>query len=128
MDEFTGKANKIVNWAIGQTCTGEEPPAPPVVYSALSALQAANPDATFTCIDVAGKSQTVQCSFGEKTSTETGKKKSLLQWATSNACSDVVEPEPECKDISTLEGLNPDATFTCLACKLLFNYWPIIWG
>jgi len=109
MDEFTGKANKMVEWATGQSCTGQ------VSCSFIPDLQAVNPDATFTCIASAGKQQTVQCDLGDKQSTQSGKKKVLLQWAASASCLDIVEPEPECSSIPSLQSLNPNATFECLA-------------
>ena len=49
----------------------------------LSKLQAANPNATFTCN---GKKETVECKIGDKTNTKTDKGKGLLKWAKSSKC------------------------------------------
>ena len=49
-------------------------------------LQAANPAATFTCIDGSGKNEHVSCSIDGKISEKTAKVSKLLKWAISDDC------------------------------------------
>ena len=57
-----------------------------VSCSAISQLESANPDATFTCLGVNGKKESVQCEIDGSTSEFTGKVKKLLKWAVSDSC------------------------------------------
>ena len=54
--------------------------------SSISTLEEENTEATFTCVSVVGKTETVKCEIAGKESTEIGKLKTLKKWATSSSC------------------------------------------
>ena len=107
---------KLIDWATSTTCTGQTPSNDDC--KSITTLEGVNSAATFTCVSVEGKIETVKCVVDGKESTQSGKAKTLRKWASSSSC--ISDDAPAvCKFINALEMVNPAATFTCVACKYI---------